>query len=90
MSPWICGRTRTRTCSGTRKNSRPTTHGRFSFPKAFAHGFQTLTDDVELLYCHSAAFHVDAEGGLNPGDPRLAIDWPWKSAGCPTGMPIIR
>jgi dTDP-4-dehydrorhamnose 3,5-epimerase len=45
-------------------------------PKGFAHGFQTLTADVELLYCHSAAFAPDAEGALNPLDPRLAIAWP--------------
>lgn len=50
-------------------------------PEGFAHGFQTLTDDVELLYCHSAAYNVDAEGGLHPGDPRLAIDWPMEIRG---------
>jgi dTDP-4-dehydrorhamnose 3,5-epimerase len=45
-------------------------------PEGFAHGFQALTDEVELLYCHSAAFHEEAEGGLNPRDPSLAIEWP--------------
>lgn len=45
-------------------------------PEGFAHGFQALTDDVELLYCHSAAYAVQAEGGLNPNDPRLGIAWP--------------
>lgn len=45
-------------------------------PEGFAHGFQCLTDDVELLYCHAAAYHAGAEGGLHPGDARLAIDWP--------------
>ena len=45
-------------------------------PKGFAHGFQALTDDVELLYCHSAAYAAQAEGGLNPTDPRLDIRWP--------------
>jgi len=45
-------------------------------PEGFAHGFQALTDDVELLYCHSAAYAAQAEGGLNPLDPRLGIDWP--------------
>lgn len=45
-------------------------------PEGFAHGFQTLTDDVELLYCHSAAYAAHAEGGLNPSDPRLGIAWP--------------
>jgi dTDP-4-dehydrorhamnose 3,5-epimerase len=45
-------------------------------PEGFAHGFQALTDDVELLYCHSAAYAAHAEGGLNPTDPRLGIEWP--------------
>jgi dTDP-4-dehydrorhamnose 3,5-epimerase len=45
-------------------------------PEGFAHGFQALTDDVELLYCHSEAYAAHAEGGLNPTEPRLGIDWP--------------
>lgn len=45
-------------------------------PEGFAHGFQTLTDDVTLLYCHSAAHRPDAEGALNAKDPRVAISWP--------------
>ena len=45
-------------------------------PPGFAHGFQTLTEDVELLYCHSAPYAPTAEGGLNPRDPALAISWP--------------
>lgn len=45
-------------------------------PEGFAHGFQALTDDVELLYCHSTAYIPDAESGLNPMDTRLAIAWP--------------
>jgi len=45
-------------------------------PEGFAHGFQTLTDDVELLYCHSAAYQCETEGGLNPQDLKLAIEWP--------------
>ncbi len=45
-------------------------------PEGFAHGFQALSDDVELLYCHSAAYSAEAEAGLNPTDPKLAITWP--------------
>ena len=45
-------------------------------PEGFAHGFQALSDDVELLYCHAAAYNAGAEAGLNPGDMRLAIAWP--------------
>jgi len=45
-------------------------------PEGFAHGYQALTDDVEVLYCHSAAFHDDAQGVVNPRDLKLAIEWP--------------
>lgn len=45
-------------------------------PEGLAHGFQALTDDVELIYCHSAAYDATAETGLNAKDPRLAITWP--------------
>lgn len=45
-------------------------------PEGFAHGFQSLTDDVEMLYCHSAIYVAAAEGGLNPKDSMLGIPWP--------------
>jgi dTDP-4-dehydrorhamnose 3,5-epimerase len=45
-------------------------------PEGFAHGFQALTADAELLYCHSAAYNANAEVGLNPHDARLGINWP--------------
>lgn len=45
-------------------------------PEGFAHGFQTLTDDCELLYLHTAAYRPEAEGGVNALDPVLGIAWP--------------
>jgi dTDP-4-dehydrorhamnose 3,5-epimerase len=45
-------------------------------PAGFAHGFQALTDNCELLYLHTAAYERGAEGALNARDTRLAIDWP--------------
>ncbi|WP_374323314.1 dTDP-4-dehydrorhamnose 3,5-epimerase family protein [Aquipseudomonas alcaligenes] len=45
-------------------------------PPGFAHGFQALSDDAELLYLHSADYSPEHEGGLFPGDERLAITWP--------------
>lgn len=45
-------------------------------PEGFAHGFQALSEAVDLLYCHSAAYAPQAEMGLSPTDPRLAIAWP--------------
>lgn len=51
-------------------------HKMLAIPEGFAHGFQTLTDDCEMLYLHTAAYHPSSEGGLNPRDPALAVDWP--------------
>jgi len=45
-------------------------------PEGFAHGFQALTPDVEMLYCHTVSYTPEAEGGLHPEDPRLSIKWP--------------
>ena len=45
-------------------------------PPGFAHGFQTLSDDAEMLYFHTAAYSPAHEAGLRFDDPRLAIAWP--------------
>lgn len=51
-------------------------HKTLLIPEGFAHGFQTLTDDCELLYFHTAAWQPSAEGALNAQDPGLDIHWP--------------
>lgn len=45
-------------------------------PQGFAHGFQALTDDVEIMYCTSAPYAPELECGLHPQDPALGIAWP--------------
>jgi dTDP-4-dehydrorhamnose 3,5-epimerase len=45
-------------------------------PEGFAHGFQTLTDDCELIYHHSSFYTPGAEGGIRYDDPAVAINWP--------------
>lgn len=45
-------------------------------PEGFAHGFQTLTQEVEMLYFHSSPHVGTSEGGLHPLDPKLGIHWP--------------
>ncbi len=45
-------------------------------PEGFAHGFQAIDPDSELLYLHTAPYTPSAEGGLRYDDPRLAITWP--------------
>jgi dTDP-4-dehydrorhamnose 3,5-epimerase len=45
-------------------------------PEGFAHGFQTLTDDAEVLYQVSAFYTPECERGLRHDDPALGIKWP--------------
>ncbi len=45
-------------------------------PKGFAHGFQTLEDDTDLLYFMSEFFVPESASGLHWADPRIAIEWP--------------
>jgi dTDP-4-dehydrorhamnose 3,5-epimerase len=45
-------------------------------PEGFAHGFQTLSDEAELLYQHTAPYAPACEGGVRHDDPSLAIAWP--------------
>ena len=51
-------------------------HRALLIPEVFAHGFQALSADCELIYLHSRAYVPDAEAGLNPNDPMLSIIWP--------------
>jgi dTDP-4-dehydrorhamnose 3,5-epimerase len=51
-------------------------HKTLIIPEGVAHGFQALSDDVELLYFHTATYQPSAEGGLDPRDPMLGITWP--------------
>lgn len=45
-------------------------------PKGFAHGFQTLQPDCELIYHHSSVYKPGAEGGIRFDDPAVNINWP--------------
>ncbi|MCL2119749.1 MAG: dTDP-4-dehydrorhamnose 3,5-epimerase [Planctomycetaceae bacterium] len=45
-------------------------------PEGFAHGFQSLTDDVELLYFHTQFYAPQNEGGVRYCDARIGIKWP--------------
>lgn len=45
-------------------------------PEGFAHGFQTLTDDCELIYHHSQFYKPGFEGGIKYDDPMINIEWP--------------
>ncbi len=45
-------------------------------PAGFAHGFQTLTPDCEVLYKVTDVYAPQTEGGLLWNDPALGIAWP--------------
>jgi dTDP-4-dehydrorhamnose 3,5-epimerase len=47
-------------------------------PTGFAHGFQALTDDVEILYLVTARYNPEKEDALNVQDPVIGIHWPEK------------
>lgn len=45
-------------------------------PKGFAHGFQTLSDDVLVEYFMSEKYDAESSTGIRYNDPELAIPWP--------------
>jgi dTDP-4-dehydrorhamnose 3,5-epimerase len=52
------------------------THNSLYIPKGFAHGFQTLTDNVEVHYLISAFYVPEAAAGYRYDDPAFSITWP--------------
>jgi dTDP-4-dehydrorhamnose 3,5-epimerase len=45
-------------------------------PEGCAHGFQALSDDVEVAYQMSTAYRPELSIGIRWNDPRLGIAWP--------------
>ena len=45
-------------------------------PKGFAHGFVTLTPNVNFLYKCDHYYNAEADAGIAFDDPALGIDWP--------------
>lgn len=48
-------------------------------PRGFAHGYQSLTSDCELIYLHTESHHPSHEAGINPFDVELDINWPMNA-----------
>ena len=47
-------------------------------PKGFAHGFQTLTNNCQILYLHTEVHSLESEMGFHYASSELKIKWPLK------------
>ena len=45
-------------------------------PRGFAHGFITLTDDVEVQYKADNYYAPDCDGNIRWDDPEIGVEWP--------------
>jgi dTDP-4-dehydrorhamnose 3,5-epimerase len=50
----------------------------FFIPKGFAHGYQSLDDNTEVLYLLSGEFSLKHNIGFRWDDPYFGIKWPQK------------
>ena len=44
-------------------------------PRGFAHGFITLTDDVEVQYKADNYYAPECDGNIRWNDPEIGVDW---------------
>lgn len=51
-------------------------HWQLLVPRGFAHGFVTLTDNVNFLYKCDNYYNAEADGGITFMDKDLNINWP--------------
>jgi dTDP-4-dehydrorhamnose 3,5-epimerase len=54
----------------------PESHSMYVIPEGCAHGFQTLSDDCEMLYLHTAHYDPKLEAAIKWNDPLVNIQWP--------------
>jgi dTDP-4-dehydrorhamnose 3,5-epimerase len=50
-------------------------------PEGFAHGFQVLDANSELIYFHTQFYSPQHEGGIRFDDPVINISWPLEVTG---------
>ena len=53
-------------------------HRMLYMPEGIAHGYLTLTDDVEAYYHASTPWAPQAESGVRWNDPAFGISWPFE------------
>ena len=51
-------------------------HRSIYISKGFAHGFQTLEDDTEVLYHMATPYNAEHSFGFKWDDPGVGIKWP--------------
>lgn len=56
-------------------------HKTLFIPEGFAHGFQALCDDCEMLYAHTSVHEPTSGRGLHAEDPRVGVCWPLPVCG---------
>lgn len=44
-------------------------------PRGFAHGFLTLTDDVEILCKADQFYSLEADRSIAWNDPQIGVEW---------------
>lgn len=47
-------------------------------PEGFAHGFQSLEKDIEMIYYTTEFYYPEYEGGIRYNDPKINVKWPLK------------
>lgn len=58
------------TCELTAEN-----HRQYYSPRGFAHGFLTLSDNVEFRYKCDNLYNKESEGGIRYNDETININW---------------
>jgi dTDP-4-dehydrorhamnose 3,5-epimerase len=48
-------------------------------PEGFAHGFQVIKQNTELLYLHTASYAPESESGVLFNDEKIGIEWPLQA-----------
>jgi len=45
-------------------------------PEGCAHGFQSLENDIEMVYMSTSPYCKEADDGIRFDDPKIGIQWP--------------